>query len=482
MIVQLIKMESYKSFRYILLIALNASLGGFSIGYKLGEMNMVQINMKYIYEWSSSEENFYMGAMTSFCLLGLMVGSFLTGFYLLNIFGRRWNLILADILLIVGVFFMLLVGFKGFPQILGRFICGLSGGINCTIIPSYIAEMSPVKIRGEISSYYNTTLLIGIFASYLLSVGIPMEETLKTDVSSGFWRFLFFFPIIFSIFRISMLFSYFNFEPAPYLLAENREEEALEVISKIYKKEYVEDVLLEYKHYLEKTNQSNMTYRELFQSKYRSRLFISIVLFFTQTFAGTNAVIYYSAILFGGPNVSEIGLKSFFILMSAIFAASSYLSSKIVDKYGRKALLLWGCSICMIQQFITFLLISILDEKNPNIFIESLTKIVILSFFFIFGLTLSPVCWILAAEILNDKGVSICGISAWGSNFLLGFLFPFAISLSFIKVQGTFLIFSLVLLFGIYFIRKYVKETFGKTSEEIDELYSNSNYDPLLKN
>ena len=278
-----------------------------------------------------------------------------------------------------------------------------------------------------------------------------------------------------------MLFSFFNFEPAPYLLAENREQEALQVISKIYKKECVEDVLLEYKHSLEKTNQSNMTYSELFQSKYRSRLFISIVLFAIQAFSGTNAVIYYSAIFFGGPNASEVGLKKFFILMCAILVAGSYLSSKVVDKYGRKALLLWGCSICMIQQFITFLLISFLDETNPNILIESLAKIVILTFFFVYGFTLSPVCWIVAAEILNDKGVSICGISAWGSNFILGFLFPFAISLSFIKVQGTFLIFSLVLLFGIYFIRKYVKETFGKTSEEINELYRDSNYDPLLK-
>ena len=390
------KGEPYISFSYILLIALNASLGAFSIGYNLGEMKMVQINLKYIYEWSSSEENFYMGAMSSFYLLGLTVGSFLTGFYLLNIFGRRCNLILADTLLIVGVLFMLLVGLKGFPQILGRFICGLSGGINCTIIPSYIAEMSPVKIRGEISSYYNTTLLIGIFASYLVSVGIPMEETLKTDVSSGFWRFLFFFPIIFAIFRI---------------------------------------------------------------------------------------LIYYSGILSGVPNGSEAGLKSFFILMSAVLAGGSYLSSKLVDKYGRKLLLLVGCGICMIQQFLIFYLISIFDDKNPNIFIATLSKIVILSFFFIYGCTLSPVCWILSAEILNDKGLSICGITVWASNSFLGFVFPFfAISDSLINVQGVFLIFGLVLLFGVFYVNKCVKETMGKTSEEIDDLYSDNNEVPLLAN
>ena len=410
------------------------------------------------------------------------MGSFLTGFYLLNIFGRRCNLILADTLLIVGVLFMLLVGLKGFPQILGRFICGLSGGINCTIIPSYIAEMSPVKIRGEISSYYNTTLLIGIFASYLVSVGIPMEETLKTDVSSGFWRFLFFFPIIFAIFRIFMLFSYFKFEPALYLLANDREQEAFEVLSKIYTDENVGSVYLEYKIYLERYN-SNMTYSELFSSKYRSRLFISIVLFMVQTFAGTNAVIYYSGILSGVPNGSEAGLKSFFILMSAVLAGGSYLSSKLVDKYGRKLLLLVGCGICMIQQFLIFYLISIFDDKNPNIFIATLSKIVILSFFFIYGCTLSPVCWILSAEILNDKGLSICGITVWASNSFLGFVFPFfAISDSLINVQGVFLIFGLVLLFGVFYVNKCVKETMGKTSEEIDDLYSDNNEVPLLAN
>ena len=475
------EVQTYKSFNYILLIVLNATLGGLSLGYKMGEMNRAQINMKYLYEWSSSEENFYIGAITSLLLLGFTFGCYISGSYLLNLFGRRFNLILSDFLLIIGNFIMLIHALNGFPQLVGRFICGIAGGINCSVVPTYINEMSPKKIRGELSSYWNTSVLFGIFLSYLLSFGLPDENTLKIDVSSGYWRFIFIFTTILSIFRIMLLLIYFNFEPAPYYLEIKKEKEAQEVIEKIYKPECVESIFQEYQHFFQKSNFSQMTIKELFRSKYRERLFIGIILFGIQTFSGANAVIYYSAILFGGPEVSTIMLNIFFLIIAAIFMIGSFLSGKVVDRYGRKLLLRWGCIICLIQQFSIFILIIISDENNPNFFIGILIKAIVLSFFFTFGMTLSPVCWIFIAEVVNDKGVSICGISAWGCNFALGFLFPFAVSCSFIKIQGTFLFFSIWLLFGYFFINKYVKETFGKTSEEIDELYRNDG-DSLLKN
>ena len=469
------KDQTYKSFGFLLLIVLNVTLGALGIGYKLCEMNRAQINMKYIYQWSSSEENFYFAAITSLFFLGCSVGCFISGKYLLTHFGRRQNLIIADLSLIVGDLLMLIFSLNGFPQLLGRFICGIASGVNNSVIPTYISEIAPTKIRGELCSYFNTISLVGIFISYLVSVGLPGEETLKTDVSNGFWRFVFFFTIITSVIRMSMLLFYFNFEPAPYLLQENRKKEALEVIKKIYKAPFVESIYLEYQSGLEKENSSKTTYSQLFHGKYKSRVYLGIMLFLIQTFSGTNAVVLYAPILFGRNGaVSDIYQNIFFLLITGILLLGSDLSGKVVDNYGRKLLLRWGCIICFLQQLSIYILLSISDEKKQNSLIELLMKAIVLSFLFIYGLTLSPVCWILAAEILNDKGISICGISAWTSNFVLGFLFPFAISCSFIRIKGTFLIFSVCLLFGYFYISRYVKETKGKTPEEVDELYKNS--------
>ena len=466
-----LKGETYTSFNYVLAITINAALGALFIGYKLGEMNMALINMKYLYEWSSSEEQFFMGALTSGFLLGCVLGCLLSGLYFLDLFGRRLNLILADLINIVGCILMMFMGLKSFPQLIGRFFCGIAAGINCSVVPTYISEIAPSKIRGELSSYFGTFSLVGIFMSYLLGCGFPSEETLKTDVSSSYWRVVFFFPTIAALIRMFLLLSYFNFEPAPYLLRQKKEKEAREVIEKIYKQEFVEEVYQEYKGFVERSSGAQMTYKELFRSKYRGRIFIGCILFLIQTMTGTNAVIFYSAILFGGPGTSEFVLKMFFLLLAMILIAGSFIAGKIVDKNGRKMLLMWGALVMIIEHLAIFVMISCSDESNPSFMLELLIKFTVLAFFFTFGTTLSSICWVFGAEILNDKGMSLCGISAWLSNFFLGFLFPFAVACSFIKVQGTFLIFAVCLMFGYFYIKKYVKETIGKSAEEIDLLY-----------
>ena len=179
-----------------------------------------------------------MGALTSGFLLGCVFGCLLSGLYFLDLFGRRLNLILADLINIVGCILMMFMGLKSFPQLIGRFFCGIAAGINCSVVPTYISEIAPSKIRGELSSYFGTFSLVGIFMSYLLGCGFPSEETLKTDVSSSYWRVVFFFPTIAALIRMFLLLSYFNFEPAPYLLRQKKEKEAREVIEKIYKQEF----------------------------------------------------------------------------------------------------------------------------------------------------------------------------------------------------------------------------------------------------
>lgn len=467
------KETPYKSFVFLFFLTINATLGSFIQGYKMGEMNMAQINMKYIYNWSPEHEPLYMGTMTSFLLLGNVIGALFAGAYLFDRFSRIKNMILADILIVFATIFMVVEGRSGAPQIIGRLICGVAGGINCAVVPTYINEISPTKIRGELGSYFNTDLLFGIFLSSVISIGIPTEENLKKGEKSEFWRFLFVFPAIFAILRLIFLRFYFNYESPLYLLRRNQENQAILTIKRIYKEEFQEGILQEYKQFVVKSPEKSMSYVELLKSKYKDRVFIGIKMFVIQALVGINAVIYYSATIFGGPNTTEFLLKMFMVLSMLSLMVSSYIAGFIVDKYGRKILLLFGVVACMIENFAEFFLISIYDEENPNEIISFLIKSFIIAIFFTYGLTLSPVTWIFTAEILNDKGMSVCGMTAWSMNFLLGILFPFAVASPFIRIQGTFLIFAIAMLWGYYYIKIHVKETYGKTAEEIDVLFEN---------
>ena len=274
---------TYQSFHYLLCITLNVCLGAFCMGYMGGVTNLVQINLKYIYGWSSSEANLCYALLGSLINFSAMISSFLTGAYLLHLFSRRFNLIIADIACIFGNFLMVIVAFNGFPQLFGRFLCGLNYGINITVIPAYINEISPVEIRGELTSHFNTMILLGVFFSYVLSIGIPSEETLKNDVSNNYWMFVLLFVTIPAFIRIISLLFYFNFEPAPYLIKKQKHNEALEVINTIYKPEFAEQVLNNFKAlYNNDGDNSEMSYRDLFRSKYKTRVIIGIILVIIQ--------------------------------------------------------------------------------------------------------------------------------------------------------------------------------------------------------
>ena len=452
--------KTYKSYFYILGFVLNASLGAFFVGYKLGELNLLLVDLKHIYLWSSSQISMFTGLLNTMVPIGAIFGGFLSGNFFSKI-GRRWGLILADIMGIIGCFICIFVGTHAFPQIIGRFLTGISAGINCQLVPMYVNELTPIEISGIMGSFFQSFLSIGILIAYGMGLNIPADGD-NYDITDNWWKYVFAFPIITCSFRTLLLLIYYNFDTPFSLLKRRKGEEVSKVLEKIYNDKFI----VEQVHNLdEKINSSSdISYKQLF-TFYRTRLILGIILMVAQQFSGVNAVVTESSTLESSlGTVQEVQILT--IMNSIVLFISAVLAGVITDKLGRRTILLYGNMAC----FICLIFMGILMEFNSKT-MSSIAVFMTYLFLFCCGISLGPIIWIYQPEILPDKGMSLTVMTNWCCCGLVVFLTP--ISIDSFGVSVCYYFFALILVICQFYFYFAIKETKGKTAMEIDELFGN---------
>lgn len=470
-------MQKHKSTFYIFLLVANATLGTFLFGYMIGIFNPTQETIEIINGWGDTK-SFYDGLVTGFFIifyfkqrsLGLMpigaiVGAYLSAFLSIRI-GRRNTFILADLIGIIGCVIWI---FKGNALLfIGRFLGGIAVGLNSAIVPVYINEMSPLSISGSMGSMTQLTINLGILISFLLGLNIPNVKEIKAAPDDQWWwRFMYGFPIITCALRTLVFLFFFNFETPSYLVMKGKDEESKEIIKKLYYEVHEESIYNEIK--VKISNYKDVSLSELTGKKYRKRLSIGIILSVIQQFSGVNAVLFYSDKIFKGDKPSEEVdpfddkmAKIFTILIGLILTFASWLSGKFIDRFGRKSILLLGEVFCII----TLGLLTILGFLE----IDSVSRYIILLFMFSFGISLGPIVWIYVPEILPERGVSMATLANWVSCGIIGLCFP--IVKNAVTIQGTFLIFLGCCVAALFYMFFFIKETKGKTSEEVEQMFA----------
>ena len=397
--------------------------------------------------------------------IGAIIGAFCGGLLAMK-FGRRTTFIIADIIGIIGCVIWIFQG--NAPLLLGRLVSGVAVGINSAIVPLYINEISPKSISGSMGSMTQLMVNVGILISFLIGLNLASIVTIKANPGDQWWwRFMFGFPILTAAIRTLVLLTCFRFETPTFLISKGKDEEAKEIIKKLYFEEHAEEIYQIFKEKL--TNNKDVSYSELFGKRYRSRVTMGILLSFVQQFSGVNAVLFYSNKILKGDvapeNVDPFDdkmAKIFTILIGCILIFASWLSGSFIDKYGRKSILLLGDSLCIITLLI-LTIFGFLDLTNPS-------KYIILVYMFSFGISLGPIVWLYLPEILPEKGVSIAALANWVGCGIIGLFFPMVKDA--IQIQGTFLIFLACCVASFFYMLIFVKETKGKSSEEIEAMFT----------
>ena len=192
----------HKSTFYAFSIAFNAALGSFFFGYSNSIWNGTQ---DIILKFGENDDNkeFYQGLGASLMPIGAILGALLGGL-MAGKLGRKRAFIYADIIAIIG---SLVCGCieNPTPFFIGRFICGVSVGINSAVVPLFINDVSPPIISGVMGSITSVMINGGNLIPNLFAISLNKNQ------NQEFWRvFIYLFPIITSILRTFLLLTVSN--------------------------------------------------------------------------------------------------------------------------------------------------------------------------------------------------------------------------------------------------------------------------------
>ncbi|MBT8310915.1 MAG: sugar porter family MFS transporter [Flavobacteriaceae bacterium] len=494
---------------YTVLISLIVALGGFLLGFDSAVISGAIKGITTYFEMTDAMLGFAVGCV----IFGAMAGNLLAG-PMADRFGRKSILIIvAALFSISATWSALATGYTEF--IIARIIGGVGIGGAILIAPVYIAEIAPSKLRGSLVSFNQLNIVIGISVAYF-------SNYFLVNIDGDSWRWMLGVEAIPAVIYFLALFAVPK-SPRWLIQKQSKTENATRILSRIGGDDYAESTIQEIQRGLDKKEAKGKV-SDLFNSKYAVIMTIALGIAFFQQITGINAIFYYAPTIFeqaGGSTDSSflqaivVGLTNLVFTLVAIW---------LIDRLGRKPLLLIGTSFMTIALLLATLAFnnasydfndttlntisnvevkSKLKEFNGQSFqgqsdlfaaVEgnlseeefinfkrnditnlisinaTLVLIAILLYVAAFAISLGPVMWTLISEIFPTKikGIAISVVGFFNSlvSFSVTQVFPW--ELSNLGPTMTFAIYALFSAGAMLFVYKYVIETKGKSLEEIE--------------
>jgi SP family arabinose:H+ symporter-like MFS transporter len=344
--------------------------------------------------------------------------------------------------------------------VLWRLIGGVGIGAASVIAPNYIAEIAPTRVRGRCVTLYQLGIVSGILAAVFVNMLIQRMGDEAWNVSTG-WRWMFFAGVIPAILFGVMILP--AVESPRWLMKMGRRDEAIAVLTKIDGPEAAARETVEIENALA-TEEGHIS--ELFTT-FRRPLLLGIMLAGLQQLSGITPVFSFLPEIFraAGTKTSDAFFQS--VLVSLINLVFTLFALWLVDKAGRKTLVLAGSSL----QFVAFVLVGWFYHIHG-----SGVAVLILVMAFVAGHAFGNgvACWVIISEIyptkVRGRGMSIAITALWVVGYLGNQLFP--LMQKHLGSDGTFWCFSGGALLTIIFVAWLIPETKGRSLEEITKFWT----------
>ena len=441
---QMPQKHSYNT-RYILGISFISALGGYLFGFDFaviaGALPFLQKHFLLDAYW----EGFATGSLA----LGAIVGCLIAG-SVSDKYGRKPGLLIAAAIFALS---SLAMAFSSSRDLFigARFCAGIGVGMASMLSPMYIAEISPAHLRGRMVAINQLTIVLGILITNLINY-------MLRNYGEDAWRWMFGLGFIPSaLFFIGALWLP---ESPRWLLKAGKNSNAYIVLSKIGDTAFVNDSIKNIQQSLTGITKTN--YSALFKKGILPAVLIGIGLAVFQQLCGINTVFNYAPKIFESIGASQDDQLLQTVFIGGVNLAFTILAMLLVDKLGRKPLMLIGAGGLAILYVIIVIL---LGGHSPYVSWFLLASIGI------YAMSLAPVTWVLISEIFPNKvrseATAVAVISLWAAYFILVFTFP----VLFEKLrEKSFYIYSVVCVLGFFFVWLKVKETKGKTLEELENV------------
>jgi SP family xylose:H+ symportor-like MFS transporter len=450
---------------YVWALSVVAALGGLLFGYDWVVIGGAKPFYEKFFQLNSEE---LIGWANSCALIGCLVGSVVSG-VTSDRFGRKKLLIISAILFTIS---SVLTGWASvFPFfVIWRMIGGVAIGMASNVSPTYIAEISPAPWRGRMVTLNQLTIVVGILAAqivnWMISEKVPdgaTGEMIRQSWNGQYgWRWMFTAVAVPAI--IFFFAALFIPESPRWLAKKGRKAQARGILARIGGEQYADQTLGEIQVALGTEAEGRVEWRELVSPGILKLLPIGVALAILQQWSGINIIFNYAEEIYRGAGYGVSGILFNIVITGTINLVFSLFALILVDRIGRRPLMLFGCAGIALSHFVLGLTYRA-GIKGLPVLLVTLCTIAC------YALSLAPVTWVLISEIFPNRvrgiGVSISVSALWSASFLLTFTFP--ILNRALGSAGTFWTYAAICLAGLFFVRLCVPETKSKTLEQIEQ-------------
>ncbi|KAN0069583.1 General substrate transporter [Elaphomyces granulatus] len=458
-----------------------ASFGGILFGYDSGYisgvlgMDYVKREMGNAVSTDVDPSGFILASwqkslITSILSAGTFFGALLGGEISERI-GRRTTIMISCLVYAIGVAVQtgsINVG----GLVAGRLIAGFGvGGVSATVI-LYVSEISPRKVRGLLVSGYQWAITIGL----LVASGVDQGTKDRDDRSS--YRIPISIQFIWAFILSAGLFVLP--ESPRYYVKRDRLELALKSLERVRGQKAttpgIQAELAEIKANYEYERQiASNSWLDCFRGGFAPRSNLRRVIAGTslqmfQQWTGINFIFYYGTTFFQQVGISNAFLMS--VIMNVVNVATTPASFYMIERFGRRTLLLWGAVTMCLCEFI----VAIVGVADTSGHAANICLIVFTCFYIAgFATTWGPAAWVVIGEIyplpIRAKGVALATASNWLWNCVIAVITPYIVD----KDKGNlgvkvFFVWGSALFLCYVFVYFFIPETKGLSLEQVDKM------------
>ena len=455
---------------YIGAIVAVATIGGFLFGYDSGAVNGTQEGLRQTFGLSDAGLGFTVGSL----LIGCFIGAFLAG-RLADLFGRR------NVMMVTAVLFTIGALIQGFAHdhtlfVIARRWGGMAVGAASVLSPAYISEVAPASVRGRLTTLQQIMIIIGLTIAFVVNYFLAQsagESTAAYWAGIEAWRWMYLMQAVPAvIFLVALIFIP---ESPRYLVSKGRDEKASQVLTSLYGGDVARGKLDEIRAtYAEdhRPRLSDIKGKGLFGI--RPIVWAGIMLAVFQQLVGINVIFYYGETLWKLAGVSEEAALQRNIISGVVSIAACIVTIMVIDKIGRKPLLLIGSAGMAVSLFAMAYSFNsgTLDatgqlQLTPNMGMVALVAANLYVIFF--NGTWGPVMWVMLGEMfpnqIRGSALAVAGFAQWFANYLIAQTFPIMAGWS---LTGSYLFYAISAAISFFLVQKLIHETRGKELEQME--------------
>nr|WP_237694777.1 sugar porter family MFS transporter [Streptomyces sp. SID5468] len=453
---------------HVVFITAAAAMGGFLFGYDSSVINGAVNGIQGKFGIGHA----LLAQVVAAALLGCAVGAATAG-RIADRIGRIWVMRIAAVLFTVSAVGSALP-FAVWDLTLWRVIGGFAIGMASVIGPAYIAEVAPPAYRGRLGSFQQAAIVVGIAISQLVNYGIlQMAHGQQRGHLAGLeaWQWMLGVMVVPAV--LYGLLSFAIPESPRFLISAGRIDAAKKVLADVEARgtdldARVEDIKLAMRR------EHKSSFRDLLGGKggFLPIVWVGIGLSVFQQLVGINVIFYYSSSLWQSVGIDPSSSFFYSFTTSIINVIGTVIAMVLVDKIGRKPLALIGSAGMAVSLGLAAWAFSHKTGSGTNIHMPNTEGAIALvaahAFVLFFALSWGVVVWVLLGEMFPNKiraaALGVAAAAQWIANWAITVSFP---SLSDWNLSGAYVIYTCFAVLSIPFVAFFVRETKGKTLEEM---------------